>query len=335
MRGVDVSKWQGSIDWYQAFSHGVEFALCKATQGLGEVDDMIANNMHALRHYGYRRGWYHFPDASNAPAVEADKFLSIVGGQRGEVLMLDCEDDTGLPTNTHLFGLADPVAWVAAWCSHVLAKTGIAPLVYLSASRTTEYDWRPVVALDCGLDVADWDGAVDGIGAWPFYAIRQDGDQGHYPGIGTGCDTDVFNGGPAQWDAYAHGAPGSAPTPVPPPKVPNPAPRPNAYTVVSGDTLSGIADRFGTTVGQLVAWNFHRYPTLQANPGLIWPGWVLVVGLGVSGPVTHTVVSGDTLFGIAEAWGVGLGDVERANPQLGPPGRSFDVIRPGDVVRHP
>lgn len=49
------------------------------------------------------------------------------------------------------------------------------------------------------------------------------------------------------------------------------------YTVVKGDTLSKIASRFDTTVAQLVEWNMRQYPSLVDNPGLIRPGWVLVV----------------------------------------------------------
>ncbi|MGZ8563606.1 MAG: polysaccharide deacetylase family protein [Candidatus Limnocylindria bacterium] len=45
----------------------------------------------------------------------------------------------------------------------------------------------------------------------------------------------------------------------------------------AGDTLSSIARAFGTTVGQLQAWNSGRYPSLATNPNVIEPGWVLIV----------------------------------------------------------
>lgn len=67
--------------------------------------------------------------------------------------------------------------------------------------------------------------------------------------------------------------PGSNPAPAPKP-APAPAPKPiKQYRVVSGDTLSGIASRYHTTVNQLVAWN----PIIK-NPNLIQIGWVLRVG---------------------------------------------------------
>ena len=49
------------------------------------------------------------------------------------------------------------------------------------------------------------------------------------------------------------------------------------YVVQGGDTLFGIARRFGATPGQLQAWNAARYPTLVADPGTLQAGWELVV----------------------------------------------------------
>jgi peptidoglycan/xylan/chitin deacetylase (PgdA/CDA1 family) len=49
------------------------------------------------------------------------------------------------------------------------------------------------------------------------------------------------------------------------------------YTVQRGDTLSAIARAFATTTSQLQAWNAERYPSLVTSPGVIEPGWVLIV----------------------------------------------------------
>lgn len=49
------------------------------------------------------------------------------------------------------------------------------------------------------------------------------------------------------------------------------------YTVVSGDTLGEIADRYNTTVSQLVTWNKAAYPSLATNPNNISIGWKLRV----------------------------------------------------------
>jgi peptidoglycan/xylan/chitin deacetylase (PgdA/CDA1 family)/LysM repeat protein len=49
------------------------------------------------------------------------------------------------------------------------------------------------------------------------------------------------------------------------------------YVVQGGDTLFGIARRFGATPGQLQAWNVARFPSLVDDPGTLEAGWELVV----------------------------------------------------------
>ena len=73
------------------------------------------------------------------------------------------------------------------------------------------------------------------------------------------------------------------------------------YTVVSGDNLSTIASRFGTTVQAIVSANGI------ANPNLIYPGQRITIPNGSGGTSSsriYTVVSGDTLSGIGQKLGV-------------------------------
>jgi peptidoglycan/xylan/chitin deacetylase (PgdA/CDA1 family) len=49
------------------------------------------------------------------------------------------------------------------------------------------------------------------------------------------------------------------------------------YIVLRGDSLAAIARSYGTSTGQLQAWNSGRYPSLAGNPNVIEPGWELVV----------------------------------------------------------
>ncbi|MCT2590937.1 LysM peptidoglycan-binding domain-containing protein [Streptomyces sp. N2-109] len=70
------------------------------------------------------------------------------------------------------------------------------------------------------------------------------------------------------------------------------------YTVKQGDTLSEIAERFGTTVEQLVKWNHIE------DPDVIGVGRRLTVAKSDSPQLTHyTVKRGDTLSEIAERFG--------------------------------
>lgn len=76
--------------------------------------------------------------------------------------------------------------------------------------------------------------------------------------------------------------PTPSPSPTPTPEViPTPTipPVPTMYTVRPGDSLSGIAARFGVTVFDLQTWNSHGYPSIVSNPGFLEVGWTLVVAL--------------------------------------------------------
>jgi lysozyme len=60
VHGIDVSRYQGTVDWDAARRGGVAFAWIKATEGGDRVDDGFAYNWEAARAAGVPRGAYHF-----------------------------------------------------------------------------------------------------------------------------------------------------------------------------------------------------------------------------------------------------------------------------------
>src|SRR5881275_78677 len=105
------------------------------------------------------------------------------------------------------------------------------------------------------------------------------------------------------------------------------------YAVRPGDTLSGIAARFAVRGGWPALYAANR-PRIGPDPDVIRPGTVLVLP-GRRAPARYTVVSGDTLAGIAAALAVrgGWPALYAANrPRVGP---DPDVIRPGTVLTVP
>ena len=97
-------------------------------------------------------------------------------------------------------------------------------------------------------------------------------------------------------------------------------------TVAYGDTLSGLAKTFGTTVSEIVRMN------RIANPNRIYPGNRLVLRVPAGTPIpacdTYTVVRGDTLSGIAGRLGVSQADLVRLNNIRNP-----NRIYPGQVLK--
>src|SRR5512143_3772416 len=60
VQGIDVSYWQGDIDWMQARNAGVRFAYIKATEGGDVVDPKFLQNWQNAKNAGVVRGAYHF-----------------------------------------------------------------------------------------------------------------------------------------------------------------------------------------------------------------------------------------------------------------------------------
>ena len=59
-RGIDVSKWQGEIDWEKVKGAGVEFAMLRAGYGQGNADSMFARNAAGCEAVGLPYGVYWF-----------------------------------------------------------------------------------------------------------------------------------------------------------------------------------------------------------------------------------------------------------------------------------
>lgn len=109
---------------------------------------------------------------------------------------------------------------------------------------------------------------------------------------------------------------------------PTPAPAPNTgnYTVVAGDTLSGIAAKFGTSWQTLQAMN------QLADPNKIYPGQVLKVPGGAAptppSATTYTVKPGDTLIGIATKFNTSWQHLAQINGLA-----NANLIYPGQVLK--
>ncbi|OUR97575.1 hypothetical protein A9Q81_12945 [Gammaproteobacteria bacterium 42_54_T18] len=92
-RGIDVSHYQGVINWGKVARSDISFAYVKATGGETFTDPQFHNNWNLIRTTKIYRGAYHFFFAHDDPKKQADHFLSTIGDLREQDLppMLDVE----------------------------------------------------------------------------------------------------------------------------------------------------------------------------------------------------------------------------------------------------
>src|SRR5262249_5104026 len=80
LEGVDVSHWDGAIDWSKVAGSGRAFAIAKATEGTSFLDPQFHTNWTGMKSAGLVRGAYHFFRPADSGVAQADWFLSSVGG---------------------------------------------------------------------------------------------------------------------------------------------------------------------------------------------------------------------------------------------------------------
>lgn len=75
VHGVDVSRWQGEIDWPKLRSQGANFAYIKATDGGDHLDPMFRKNWREADRAGLKRGAYHFFYWCRRASEQAEWFI--------------------------------------------------------------------------------------------------------------------------------------------------------------------------------------------------------------------------------------------------------------------
>lgn len=77
VRGIDVSHYQGTIDWRRVAGDDVAFAYVKATEGVAGRDDRFARNWRGARRAGIRVGAYHYFNFCRSARAQARNFLAV------------------------------------------------------------------------------------------------------------------------------------------------------------------------------------------------------------------------------------------------------------------
>ncbi len=203
VKGVDVSHYQGEIDWQALRAGGVRFAYIKATEGARFRDPRFAENWRRSGEAGIPRGAYHFFSMCKPGAEQAANFIAAIpDGDRSLPHALDAEQmeacSNGQP-------VADPVAEMQAFLDAVERRFGRRPLVYATREFHDTYFLSHGRLKDrlgnerFWLRSLHWEPRFGGT-PWTLWQYHN---RGRRPGIAGAVDLNAFNGSAAEFEKFA------------------------------------------------------------------------------------------------------------------------------------
>lgn len=329
-RGIDISEFQGEIDFEEVRRSGIEAVYIRA--GAGEyTDEYFAENYERARAAGLKIGFYHYVTARSVEEGrrQARFFASLAAGR---------EPDMRLAMDFEYFGslsVSQINAISEAYLDELTALTKREAVIYSDLSNARNIFSRtlaekyPLWAAQYGADEPSANGK------WREWVGFQYTDEGRVGGIYGNVDRNIFTEGIFLSDSGC--IDGEKRTSV--------RARTRTLTVYvrAGDTLWAIAREYGTTVEAIAREN------RIVDPNRIFAGERLRITLPArgSGEEIYTVRRGDTPISIAGKFGVTLSALEDRNglergetiyagDKLSIPGArmsgEFYVVRPGDTL---
>lgn len=184
IKGIDVSKWEGTIDWSLVKSDGVQFAMIRSSYGSSSTDPMFENYYAAAKANGIAVGVYHYSYATTVDQAtkEANFFVTKLKGKQFEYpVCLDIEDPSqeGVDKKT--------LTSIATTYMNILSQAGYYPMVY------TDKYWLTSVLDDTMLTsydhwLAEWGTSITypgKVGIWQYTST------GTVKGINGSVDMDT------------------------------------------------------------------------------------------------------------------------------------------------
>lgn len=313
--GIDVSNWQGNIDFQRVKQAGIHIVYIKATEGTSYVDPFLKRYYSGAKASALKVGFYHYLTATTAKEAreQAQYFTDTLGKMETDcIFAVDLGNKQGLHDDTF-----SDLARI--FIEELYRLTHISCMVYASTS-TAKYDLTQALN-EYPLWVAEYGVSEPRPnGKWSSWAGWQYSNTGRVGGITGNVDLDIFREGVLLESKII---PGSGKT------RPSHTSRAIYYVVKRGDTLLKIAARFGTTVSSIVRTN------LLKNPDDIRVGQILKIYTDQApsqngGDRTYIVRRGDTLLKIAARFHTTVAALLAANDI-----RNRDVIYAGQALRIP
>ncbi|WP_405131169.1 GH25 family lysozyme [Paenibacillus sp. FSL H8-0317] len=194
VQGIDVSRYQGKIDWLQVKADKREFVFIKATEGQTYTDPNFVANVKGALSAGLLVGTYHFLKATTAAAAKAEavhyaKSLEEIGGAKALQLppVMDYENNPDGISKAQINIVAK------VFLTELERLTGIKPIIYTGNSFAANFD-TSLSGYDLWIARYSNTRIPDDQPAWKTWTIWQYSDSGKVPGIAGNVDLNEFNG---------------------------------------------------------------------------------------------------------------------------------------------
>ena len=190
-RGVDVSNFQGTIDWNQVKAAGIEFAILKVGPVYGKPDSTFERNATECERLGIPYGVYYYSYARSVADAnkEADRTLAWLGGHHPSLpVYYDLEDNYILQDPNFS---KDKLAQIAQTFCNRMEAVGFKSGIYANLNWFNNYLNSPSLS---GYDhwVAQYNWRCDYAGSYSFWQYSS---SGNVPGVNGRCDMNYcFNG---------------------------------------------------------------------------------------------------------------------------------------------
>ena len=313
LKGIDVSTYQGNINW-EKVKKKVDFAIIRCGYGndiKSQDDNQFERNVTECERLNIPYGVYLYSYATTKAMIDSEvcHVLRLIGSRKPFCVYIDMEDKS-----TAGLGVATLTDFAKRFCEAVKAK-GFKVGVYANQNWFQNYlDVKSIHEAGYSIWCAKYSTEEPKIAA--EFDIWQYSSSGSVDGINGRVDMN---------NMY-HDIRGIKAEPTVPEATVSKAE--TVYTVKAGDTLSGIAGKFGTTYQELAKYNGI------ANPNIIFPGQKIKIPGSQKVEkepevVTYTVKKGDTLSSIAKKYGTTYQKIAKdngiSNPNLIHPGQKLVI----------
>lgn len=190
-KGIDVSHYQGLIDWGELSTEGLEFVFIKATEGETLRDPAFLYNWKEAGETDMRRGAYHFFRPSVNAGAQAQHYINTVELKPGDFPpVLDVEEKGRLSSE-------QLVSAIREWAALIELRYEVKPIIYTGQNFYNRHLAGQVDDYPLWLARYDRDEPVTVCGR--PYQFWQFSDEGSSPGVLGAIDRNVFTGSYVEW----------------------------------------------------------------------------------------------------------------------------------------